>query len=165
MSQVHAFQAAQEPQIDYVELDRIIDEEFDNTKENLIMILQSIQKLYNYLPGPALEYVSEKMGIPLSEIYGVGTFYKTFSLKPRGRNIISVCLGTACHVRGSSDVSEHIQEVLDIGEGDTTQDGRFTFEAVRCVGCCSHGPVIKINDDIYSGISPEKVRDILDQYD
>jgi len=158
-------QAAQEPQIDYVELDRIIEEDFDNNKENLIMILQNVQKRYNYLPDPALVHVSQKMEVPLSEIYGVGTFYKTFSMKPRGRNIISVCLGTACHVRGSYNVGEYIQEILKIKEGETTEDGRFTLEAVRCIGCCSHGPVIKVNDDIYSGISPEKVRDILELYD
>lgn len=165
MSQVSGIQPTEEPQIDYMELNRIIEEDFDNNKENLIMILQGIQNSYNYLPAAALSYVSEKMGVPISEIYGVGTFYKTFSLKPRGRNIVSVCLGTACYVRGAYNVSEHIKEILHIREGETTKDGRFTFEAVRCIGCCSHGPVIKVNEDIYSGIKPEDIQDILNLYD
>ncbi len=89
-------------EIDFMELDSIIDEEFDKDKENLIMILQAIQRHYNYLPRPALTYLSAKIGIPYSKIYGVATFYSTFSLEPRGRNIISICLGTACHVRGAN---------------------------------------------------------------
>jgi NADH:ubiquinone oxidoreductase subunit E len=90
--------------VDYMELDRIIEEDFDNDKENLIMILQAIQRQYNYLPQPALGYLALKIGVPLSKIYGVATFYSTFSLVPRGRNIISVCLGTACHVRGADRI-------------------------------------------------------------
>ena len=97
-------QALEKPQvddIDFLELDRIIEEDFGNDKENLIMILQAIQKQFNYLPRPALTYLATKIGMPLSKIYGVATFYSTFSLEPRGRNIISICLGTACHVRGA----------------------------------------------------------------
>ena len=91
----------QSEQIDYMELDSIIEEEFNSDKENLIMILQAIQKRYNYLPQPALAYLAAKISVPYSNIYGVATFYSTFSLEPRGRNIVSVCLGTACHVRGA----------------------------------------------------------------
>jgi len=152
-------------EVDYRELDRIIEEQFDNDKENLIMILQAIQDQYGYLTQAALTYVSEKTDVPLSKIYGVSTFYKTFSLEPSGRNIISICLGTACHVRGGEKVSEKIQEILNIGEGETTQDGRFTFEPVRCVGCCSHGPIIKINENIHSEISSRKIKKILDEYE
>ncbi len=151
--------------IDYMELDRIIDEEFNKDKENLIMILQAIQRHYNYLPRPAMEYLSVKIGIPASQIYGVATFYSTFSLEPRGRNIISICLGTACHVRGGERVHERLEELLSVGDGKTTQDKRFTLESVRCIGCCSLGPVVKINEDMHGRIASDQVDNILDQYE
>jgi len=151
--------------IDYKELDHIIEDQFSSDRENLIMILQAIQNHYNYLPRPALAYLSEKIDIPLSRIYAVGTFYKTFSLEPRGRNIIYVCLGTACHVRGGDKVKERIQEILDIRAGETTDDMRFTLEPVRCIGCCSLGPVVKINEDIHSRISSDMVEEVLSKYE
>ena len=151
-------------EIDYMELDGIIENEFNTDKENLIMILQAIQKRYNHLPKPALTYLAEKIDIPLSQIYGVCTFYSTFSLEPRGSNIVSVCQGTACHVRGSEKVQETIEETLGIRDGETTQDMRFTLEAVRCIGCCGHGPVVKINEDIHLTTSDE-VKEILDKYE
>ena len=153
------------PEIDYQELDRIIEEGYSNDKENLIMILQAIQNRYNYLPQPTLRYLSEKINVPLSQVYSVGTFYKTFSLEPRGRHIISVCLGTACHVRGGERVKDRIQESLEIGEGETTGDGRFTLEAVRCIGCCSLGPVVRIDDDIHSRLGPDVVPKMLSHYE
>jgi len=156
---------AVETEVDFMELDTIIDEEFGNDKENLIMILQAIQRKYNYIPQPALTYLSAKIGIPYSKIYGVATFYSTFSLEPRGRNIISICLGTACHVRGGERVRERIQENLEIGDGETTEDKRFTLESVRCIGCCSLGPVVKINEDMHGRISSDEVSRILDQYE
>ena len=107
-------------EIDYMELDRIIEEDFKNDKENLIMMLQEIQRRYNYLPKPALTYLSTSIGVPLSQIYGVATFYSTFSLEPRGRNIISICLGTACHVRGGERIREKLEESLNIEDGETT---------------------------------------------
>ena len=108
MNEVNPFHSDQPEEIDYMELDDIIEKHFDNDRENLIMILQAIQQRYNYLPGPALAYLAEKLVAPLSQIYGVGTFYSTFSLEPRGKNIISICLGTACHVRGAEKVRERI---------------------------------------------------------
>jgi len=150
--------------IDFLELDDIIETRFHNDKENLIMILQTIQHRYNYLPRPALKYLSEKIAIPLTRIYGVGTFYSTFSLEPRGDNIISVCLGTACHVRGADRVRDRIKETLHIEEGQTTEDRQFTLESVRCIGCCSLGPVIKINEDIHGRIKSDEVKRILMQY-
>jgi NADH-quinone oxidoreductase subunit E len=152
-------------QIDYLELDSIIEEEFNRDKENLIMMLQAIQKTYNYLPQPALAYLSTKIGVPYSKIYGVATFYSTFSLKPRGRNIISICLGTACHVRGADRVHERIEENLGIGNGQTTEDKRFTLESVRCIGCCSLGPVVKINEDMHARLALDNVSKVLDQYE
>ena len=154
-----------EVEIDYMELDNIIEEEFSNDQENLIMIIQAIQRRYNYLPRLALTYLSTKIGVPLSQIYGVATFYSTFSLEPRGRNIISICLGTACHVRGGERVRERIEDALDIGDRETTEDQRYTLETVRCIGCCSLGPVIKINEDTHGHISSDQVDKILDQYE
>lgn len=157
--------ADQTDDIDYLELDRIIEEDFGNSEENLIMILQAIQRQHNYLPQPALAYLSTKIGIPMSKIYGVATFYSTFSLKPRGRNIISICLGTACHVRGAERVHEQIHSNLNICDGDTTDDMRFTLESVRCIGCCSLGPVVKINEDMHGRIAPDQIANILNQYE
>jgi NADH:ubiquinone oxidoreductase subunit E len=151
-------------EIDYMELDRIIEEDFNNDKENLIMMLQEIQRRYNYLPTPALTYLSTKIGVPLSKIYTVATFYSSFSLGPRGRNIISICLGTACHVRGSESVRESIEGSLDISVGKMSEDQRFTLESVRCLGGCSFGPMVKINEDMHGRISPDKIDKILDQY-
>ena len=150
--------------IDYMELDTIIDKQFSGDKENLIMILQEIQKKYNYLPQASLIYLAEKMGIPISTIYGVGTFYSTFSLEPRGKHIISVCLGTACHVRGAEKVRERIQETLHIHDGQTTEDMLFTLESVRCLGCCSLGPVVRVDDDIHGRITADMTGKIIDSY-
>ncbi len=151
------------PEIDFVELDDLIVKDFEKDKENLIMILQAIQKRYTYLPEPALNYLATKIGIPISKIYGVATFYATFKLKPRGRNIISVCRGTACHVRGSQQVFDKVEKELDISDGETTKDNRFTLETVRCIGGCSLGPMVKINDDMYGRLSSEKIKKILGQ--
>lgn len=152
-------------ELDYMELDKIIEEDFNNDKENLIMILQEIQRRYNYLPLPALTYLSISIGVPLSQIYGVATFYSTFSLEPRGRNIISICLGTACHVRGGERIREKLEAVLNIEDGETTEDMRFTLKSVRCIGCCSLGPVVKINEDMHGRIAYTEVDKILEKYE
>lgn len=163
-TEVSPISSDQPVEIDYMELDNIIEGQFNNDKETLIMILQAIQKRYNYLPQASLTYLSEKIGVPLSHIYGMGTFYKSFSLEPRGKHIVSVCLGTACHVRGGERVMERIQKILDIQAGETTQDRCFTLESVRCLGCCSLGPVVKINEDTHARITPDKVDETLDSY-
>ncbi len=165
MNEVAAAASAPDTEIDYMELDRIIEEEFNNDKENLIMILQAIQKAYNYLPKPSLTYLSTKIGVPYSKIYGVATFYSTFSLEPRGRNIVSICLGTACHVRGGDRIKDRIVDNLGIRDGETTPDNRFTLESVRCIGCCSLGPVVKINEEMHGRLSTDEVGKILDQYE
>lgn len=164
MNTKNASENIQTDEIDYRELDEIIEKEFSADKENIIMMLQAIQRRYNYLPEPALGYLSAKIGVPLSTIYGVATFYSTFSLEPRGRNIISICTGTACHVRGAERISGRIKETLDIGDGETTSDMRYTLESVRCIGCCSLAPVVKINEDTHSRIASDKVQKILNQY-
>jgi len=164
MKTVNPIPSDQPEEIDYLNLDDIIEKQFNNDKENLIMMLQEIQMQYNYIPGPAIEYLAEKLHTPLSQIYGVGTFYKSFSLEPRGKHIISVCRGTACHVRGAEKVLERITDTLFIRDGQTTQDGQFTLVSVRCIGCCSLGPVIKIDEDIHGLITTDKVGKILSQY-
>jgi NADH:ubiquinone oxidoreductase subunit E len=150
--------------IDYLELDTIIEEQFGGDKENLIMILQEIQKRYNYLPQATLTYLAAKIDIPISTIFGVGTFYSTFSLEPRGKHIISVCLGTACHVRGAERVRERLQESLNIKDGQTTEDMLFTLESVRCLGCCSLGPVVRVDDDIHGRITADMTGTIVEKY-
>jgi NADH:ubiquinone oxidoreductase subunit E len=165
MSDPYLAESLETTEIDYLELDRIIEEDFNNDKENLIMMLQEIQRRYNYLPTPALTYLSTSIGVPLSQIYGVATFYSTFSLEPRGRNIISICLGTACHVRGGEKIREKLEESLNIEDGETTEDMRFTLESVRCIGCCSLGPVVKINEDMHGRITYTEVDKILEKYE
>ncbi len=165
MSEAQAIRTDQTDEVDFVELDTMIEKEFSTDKENLIMILQAIQRRYNYLPKPSLTYLSAKIGVPYSKIYEVATFYSTFSLKPRGRNIISICLGTACHVRGAERVHERLHDSLNIADGQTTDDGRFTLESVRCIGCCSLGPVMKINEDVHGRIATDEVEKVLGQYE
>jgi NADH-quinone oxidoreductase E subunit len=152
-------------QVDFTELDNIIEKDFGKNKENLIMILQAIQKHYGYLPEPALNYLAAEIDIPISQIYGVATFYATFKLKPRGRNVISVCRGTACYVRGSKKVFDEVEKELNVTDGETTADNRFTLETVRCIGGCSLGPMVKVNDDIYGRLSSERIKKLLDQYE
>jgi len=164
MEQVGSASSHQDVEIDYMELDKIIEEQFHRDKEQLIMILQEIQRKYNYLPQASLIYLSEKMGVPISKIFGVVTFYSTFSLQPRGKHIISVCLGTACHVRGAEKVRERIEETLHIRDGQTTEDMCFTLESVRCLGCCSLGPVVRVDDDIHGRITSDMAEKILENY-
>ncbi len=165
MCEATSLQNDQSEEIDYLELDGIIEGEYNNDKENLIMILQAVQNRYNYLPREVFQYIAVKIDVPVSKLYGIATFYSTFSLEPRGRNIISVCMGTACHVRGAGRVNERIEDSLNINGGETTDDKRFTLESVRCIGCCSLGPVVKINEDMHGRISSDKVENILERYE
>ena len=133
--------------------------------ENVIMILQDITARYNYLPEVALTYVAKKMNIPVSHIFSVATFYKAFSLTPRGKYIINVCTGTACHVRGAEKIKETIEERLHIHEGETTEDLMFTLDTVRCLGCCALGPVITVNQKSHGGLDRKKTANIIEQYE
>lgn len=151
-------------EVDFRTLDDVIFTRFDGDTEDLIMILQAIQKEYNYLPMPGLSYVSTRLGLPLSRIYEIATFYAKFSLEPRGRNLISVCLGTACHVRGGQRVKERLEGHLEIVAGTTTEDMRFTLETVRCVGCCSLGPVVIINEKTFPRMDSFKITKKVDEY-
>ena len=141
----------------------IIDK-YSGEKGQLISILQDIQSELYYLPKEALAQVSDTMGIPSSQVYSVATFFKAFSLKPRGKYLINVCLGTACHVRGAARVLDQIERTLAINPGETTEDLKFTLETVNCMGCCALGPVVKIDDQYFGEMGPEKVNPLLARY-
>ena len=123
-----------------------------------------MQKEYGYLPFKALVRVAETLEIPFQQIYNVVTFYKAFSLKPRGKHRICVCLGTACHVRGGQNVLEQFERTLEVKEGGTTKDGDFSVEAVRCVGACSLAPVVMIDEEVHGRVRQSKIEMILDKY-
>jgi NADH:ubiquinone oxidoreductase subunit E len=150
--------------LDLMRLDTLIEEKFDNNPEALIMVLQEVNAEYNYVPQEALRYVAEKLDIPLSTVYTIATFYKAFHLEPRGKHIISQCLGTACHVRGAVRIKDKIESLLSIKAGETTEDMRYTFESVRCLGCCGLGPVVKVDEDVYSNVERDQVDKILEKY-
>ena len=133
--------------------------------ENVIMILQDITARYNYLPEVSLTYVAKKLNIPISYIFSVATFYKAFSLTPRGKYIINVCTGTACHVRGAEKIKETIEGRLHIHEGETTEDLMFTLDTVRCLGCCALGPVITVNEKSHGGLDRKKTASLIEQYE
>jgi NADH-quinone oxidoreductase subunit E len=131
----------------------------------LIMLLQDIQDAYGYLPEDALARLGRETKIPLSQIYGVVTFYSQFYLEPRGRNIARICLGTACHVRGAPKVLDRAEETLGIKAGETTEDMRYTLETVNCLGCCALGPVMLVNDEAHGKLPVAKVEAILEAYE
>ena len=133
-------------------------------KSAVIPFLQEIQSEVGYISAPIIEHVSELMGLPTSHIYGVVTFYHQFRLTPKGKHLITVCQGTACHVKGSKAVYDLIQEELGITDSDTSSDGLFTLQFVRCVGACSLAPVMKVDENFYGGLDKNKVRRILNQY-
>lgn len=141
-----------------------IIEKYENDSSQLISILHDTQAEYNYLPKDALESISEKLKIPLSDIYQVATFYKAFSLKPRGKYHIRVCLGTACHVRGGQRILETVERLLGLKKDETSDDGLYSLESVNCLGCCALGPVMVVNEEYHGNINPAKVEKILKKY-
>ena len=140
-------------------------ERHQRDKGMLVAILQDIQAEYNYLPREALEETSKGLCVPLSQVYSVATFFKALSLEPRGRHLINVCLGTACHVRGAVKVLEAMERELAIGSGETTKDLRFTLETVNCVGACALGPVVIVDGEYHGQMKADKVKDVLADYD
>ena len=127
-------------------------------------ILQEAQGIYGYLPMPVQKKIAEALGISLSEVYGVVTFYSQFSLNPKGKHRISVCLGTACYVKGSDKVLEEVEKELGIKCGECTADGLFSIDSCRCVGACGLAPVMMVGDEVYGKLTPDKVKGILDSY-
>jgi NADH:ubiquinone oxidoreductase subunit E len=150
--------------VNLAEVDNLVEERYHNNKEALVMILQDISGFYDYIPPQVLPHVARKLGVPLSKVFSVATFYKTFSLEPRGKYIVSVCTGTACHVRGAKNIMNRLSKDLKIKAGKTTDDLVFTLESVRCMGCCASGPVIRVNEDTHGGLDQEKVIPIIKRY-
>ncbi len=151
-------------EIDWDKINTIIDH-YGKEKESLLMIMQDISDIYNYVPPEVVPLLVERLGIQESLVYSVATFYKTISLEPRGKYIVSVCTGTACHVRGAEKITEALEERLKIAEGQTSSDGLFTLEGVRCIGCCASGPVITVNKDTHGGLDRSRALEILDKYE
>ncbi len=130
----------------------------------LMVILEAIQKKYGYIPLDVQELVAKELGIPFSEVYGVVTFYNFFSLNPKGKYVIGVCLGTACYVKNAQLVLDKVEELLHIKPGETTEDGLFTIEALRCIGACALAPAMSINGKVYGQVKPEQIEGILNGY-
>jgi NADH-quinone oxidoreductase subunit E len=146
------------------EIDTII-EQYGGRESAILPILQDIQAKEKYLPKEALEYLSQKIRIPLVNIYRIATFYNALTLKPRGRHKIDVCLGTACHVRGGKKILEKLERDLGVRVGETTDDKRFTLESVRCLGCCSLGPVMVVDDKVFGRLEQERVPRIIKDFE
>jgi NADH:ubiquinone oxidoreductase subunit E len=149
--------------IDWDEIDKIIDR-YDEDRECLLMIMQDISDIYNFVPPEVIPVLVDRLGVSDSLICSVATFYKTISLEPRGKYIINVCTGTACHVRGAEKITDALMENLQVEEGQTSDDGLFTLDAVRCIGCCASGPVITVNKDTHGGLDRSTVLDVLEKY-
>lgn len=132
---------------------------------SLIQVLLEIQKEHRWLPKEALERVSERLDVPLSRIQHVATFYKAFSLVPKGRHEIHICMGTACHVRGSKRVLEAVEGLTGIRAGETDAELKFSLQTVNCLGCCALGPVVEIDGQTYGAMAPSKTADMLNQYE
>ncbi len=147
----------------YDRIAQVIDE-YKEKEGSLIQILHMAQGIYGYLPLELLQFIAERLGRPLSEVYGVATFYSFFSTKPRGENTIRVCLGTACYVRGGKKIIDRLMEILGINIGETTQDGKFTLEVMRCIGACGLAPAMTINDKVYKQVNPDKLQAIIEKH-
>ncbi len=143
---------------------KIFMEEHKEMPGALMPVLQEAQNKFGYLPQEILQLMSKDLKIPLSEIYGVATFYSQFSLVPKGENKISVCLGTACYVRGAKAILDEISKELGIGVGETTPDMKFTLSETRCLGACGLAPVITINDEVHGRLKPEDIKELLEKY-
>ena len=140
-----------------------ITEKHGRDRSALISVLQDVNAAYNYLPEDSLEIVSRQLDLPLSAVYGVATFFKAFSFTPRGRHVASVCLGTACHVRGGSPVAAEFERQLGIRTGDTTVDGEFTLETVNCLGCCAIGPVVVMDGKYRAHVGMRDVTTLIEE--
>lgn len=144
-------------------LDRVIEEGKDKPG-SLIPVMEEAQTVPGFLPEPVLKRIARGLDIPLSRVYGVATFYSFFTMTPRGKHTVRVCLGTACYVLGGKRIAEVIEKEFDVEEGGTTKDRLFTFEAVRCLGACGLGPVVVIDDDVHGRVKPSEVKKIMQQY-
>lgn len=149
------------PGFDVTELDELLDSDDATGEQSLMAVLERVQARYRYLPEDVLILLSERMGVPLSQTYSVATFYNAFSLEPKGEHVISVCMGTACNVRGSRKVLERISDRLGIGPGETTEDNQFTLETVNCLGACALGPIAVVDGDHYGQMTAARAEKLL----
>jgi len=147
-----------------MEMDQLV-KKHGSDQSALIAILQDVQEKEGYLPREMLMLLSEKLAVPLSRIYALATFYRSFSLTPTGRHRVSVCLGTACHVRGGQAILNRVEREIGVPAGGTTPDRQFTLETVRCLGCCAMSPVIRVNAETFGMVKQEKVSTILRKFD
>lgn len=147
----------------YDQLDKVIAQ-YRNEPGPLIPVLHKAQKIFGYLPREVQLYVADKLDIPVKEVAGVVSFYSFFSTTPRGEHTIGLCMGTACYVKGADAISAKIKEELGIKPGETTGDGKFTFQITRCLGACGLAPVMTIDDDVFGRLTPEKIPEILKKY-
>ena len=138
---------------------------YKGMKGALMPIMQEAQEIYGYLPYQVQKIISDETGIPIEKIYGVATFYAQFSMSPKGKYIVAVCLGTACYVKGAGKVLEEVEKILGIGDGDCTTDGKFSLEVCRCVGACGLAPVMIVAGDVYGKMTPDRVEGILAKYE
>ena len=145
-------------------LDAIV-EKYKDTRGALIQVLHEVQEVYGYLPLEVQRAISEKMNIPLAEIYGVVSFYTQFSIYPKGKYQINVCMGTACYVKGANEILDKFRTRLSIDVGECTEDGMFSLEACRCIGACGLAPVVTINEDVYGKLGADDVDGIIDKYE
>lgn len=145
-------------------LDDVI-KEYKDAPGALIPVLHKAQEIFGYLPEEVQERIAEGLNVSLTDIYGVITFYSFFSLKPRGRHKIGVCMGTACYVKGQAQVLQELEKQLGIKINETTEDGKFSLEVTRCVGACGLAPVITIDDDVYGRLTPDRIKEILEKYE
>ena len=145
------------------ELDQILSK-YTNDKSNLIQILNEVQEKFGYVPTIVQEEIAKYLGIEVAEVYGVVTFYSRFTLKPKGKYAISVCMGTACFVKGGEQILERVKQKLGIEEGQTTEDGKFSIDATRCIGACGLAPVFTVNEEVYGKATPQKVDEVIKEY-
>jgi NADH-quinone oxidoreductase subunit E len=141
-----------------------IIKKYDGDKTSMIAILQDVQEELRYLPKEALSLISKKMEVPLTRIYEIATFYNAFSLKPRGKFVVEVCAGTACHVQGAANLMDRLKRDLSVECGETTQDKMFTLEEVRCLGCCSLAPVVRVGNDVHPYLTQDEIPKIMRNY-
>jgi len=159
----NAAEKVQEEEIDLTGANQVIDKYLD-MHGALMPVLQEIQEHYGYVPEPTVHLVAERLNVYASQIYGVLTFYAQFHLEPRGKYIIRVCMGTACHVKGAGRLGDTLKDRLDIGHAETTEDLKFTAEFVACIGACGMAPVIMVNDATYGSMSVQKMDEVIDKY-
>ena len=142
-----------------------IIKQYKDTQGSLIQVLHEAQEIYGYLPLEVQREIAEQMDIPLAEVYGVVSFYTQFSINPKGKYKINVCMGTACYVKGANDILGKFLERLSIEVGECTSDGKFSLDSCRCIGACGLAPVVTINDEVYGRLTPEQVDEIMNQYE